>query len=185
MNNSDVVRIKTSRLLLRKPLVTDAKAIFTRYASDVEVTRYMGWPIHKTIEDTLAFIEFSDQEWRKWPAGPYLIELLSDGTVIGSTGLTFESHDRALTGYILAKDSWGCGYATEALQAMVSLSKELNVSYLYGLCHHENIAAKRVMEKCGFLLERDPYEFTEFPNLENGRKAYTLRLSKAVDPGNV
>jgi ribosomal-protein-alanine N-acetyltransferase len=178
-------RIRTSRLLLRKPLITDAEAIFKRYASDLEVTRYMGWPTHKTIEDTIAFIRFSDQEWRRWPVGPYLIELLSDGGLIGSTGLTFESHNRALTGYILAKDSWGRGYATEALRAMVSLSEELNVRYLYGLCHHENIASKRVMEKCGFQLEQEPYEFTEFPNLINGTKAYTLRLSKAVGLDNV
>jgi ribosomal-protein-alanine N-acetyltransferase len=177
MKTNGAERVVTSRLLLRKPLSADAEAIYSRYASDSEVTRYLGWPTHESIEDTLAFIGFSDQEWSKWPAGPYLVELLADGKLIGSTGLTFESHDRALTGYVFAKDAWGYGYATEALQAMVSLSKELKVRYLHGLCHPENIASRRVMEKCGFKLEREPHKFGEFPNLEDGVKGRALRLS--------
>jgi ribosomal-protein-alanine N-acetyltransferase len=180
MNRNGAEQIITSRLLFRKPLIADAEAIFTRYASDPKVTRYLGWPTHRSVEDTLAFIEFSEQEWSKWPAGPYVIELRTDGKIIGSTGLTFESHDRALTGYVLTQDAWGYGYATEALQAIVSLCEELKVRHLYGLCHPENIASKRVMEKCGFKPEREPYEFGAFPNLENGMKGQALRLSRTV-----
>ena len=31
-------RIETARLILRRPVASDAEAIFTRYASDAEVT---------------------------------------------------------------------------------------------------------------------------------------------------
>jgi RimJ/RimL family protein N-acetyltransferase len=51
----------------------DAELIFRRYASDPEVTKFLGWPRHTSIEQTQAFLEFSDAEWEKWPAGPYLI----------------------------------------------------------------------------------------------------------------
>ena len=38
-------RFETSRLVLRKPTLADAEAVFIRYASDPEVTRYLGWPL--------------------------------------------------------------------------------------------------------------------------------------------
>ena len=38
--------IETERLLLRPPMQEDAESIFERYASDAEVTRYLGWPRH-------------------------------------------------------------------------------------------------------------------------------------------
>jgi ribosomal-protein-alanine N-acetyltransferase len=48
-------RIETSRLVLRRPLLRDASVIFERYASDAEVTRFVGWPRHRAVGDTLAF----------------------------------------------------------------------------------------------------------------------------------
>ena len=36
--------VETERLVLRRPTAADAPAIFARYASDPEVTRYMAWP---------------------------------------------------------------------------------------------------------------------------------------------
>jgi len=67
-------RIETSRLLLRKATPQDVDSIFSRYASDPEVTRYVGWPMHRSIDDTHAFLKFNDAEWLQWPAGLYLIE---------------------------------------------------------------------------------------------------------------
>ena len=38
---------------------------------DLEVTKYVGWPRHRSIEQTKAFLAFSEAGWRRWPAGPY------------------------------------------------------------------------------------------------------------------
>jgi RimJ/RimL family protein N-acetyltransferase len=77
---------RTTRLVLRKPRLADAPAIFERYASDPEVTRFLSWPRHSTVADTRTFIEFSDAEWTRWPAGPYLVES-RDGVLLGGAGL--------------------------------------------------------------------------------------------------
>ena len=111
--------IETTRLVLRKPTALDAEAVYTRYSSDTEVTRYVGWPRHQSVDDTKAFLSFSDAEWSRWPAGPYLIEFHSGHNLLGSTGLAFEAPSSAVTGYVLARDAWGNGYATEALTAIV------------------------------------------------------------------
>ena len=63
-------RIETARLVLRRPGGADADAIFSSYASDPEVTRYLAWPRHLTIEATRRFLEFSDDEWTRWPPAP-------------------------------------------------------------------------------------------------------------------
>lgn len=160
--------IKTERLLLRRPVSSDANDIFERYASDAEVTRYLAWPIHRSVDDTRDFLEFSDAEWDRWPAGPYLICALADGRLLGSTGLAFEVPFRATTGYVLAKDSWGQGFATEALLAMRSLAADLGVERLYAMCYPEHQPSRRVLEKGGFEFEGTLRRFSEFPNLHPG-----------------
>src|SRR5262245_33928318 len=100
-------RIETERLLIRRPVAGDADAIFRTYASDAEVTRYVGFPRHQRIEETHAFLEFSNAQWARWPAGPYLIELRADGMLVGGTGLKFDTPYEAATGYVLAREAWG------------------------------------------------------------------------------
>ena len=168
-------RFGTNRLVLRKPTFADAEAVFIRYASDPEVTRYLGWPRHQSVDDTKAFLNFSDAEWSRWPAGPYLIESHSGHKLLGSTGLAFEAPSRAVTGYVLARDAWGKGYATEALTAIVEIAEGLGVIQLYALCHPDHPTSARVLEKCGFRLEKRLEQFAEFPNLNPGLREACLR----------
>ena len=175
-------RIDTPRLLLVQPAASDARAIFERYASDPEVTRFLGWPRHRAIEDTLAFLALSDAEWERWPAGPYLIRASEDGRLLGGTGLAFESAREAFTGYVLARDAWGRGFATEALAAMVDVARRVGVARLHALCHADHRASWHVLEKCGFA--RDPawVQRTEFPNLARGVLQETLRYTIVLEP---
>jgi [ribosomal protein S5]-alanine N-acetyltransferase len=161
-------QLRTKRLVLTTPDPGDTAAIFERYASDPEVTRYLSWPRHRSMADTTAFLQFSAQEWARWPAGPYLIRARREDRLLGSTGLGFEAPDRASTGYVLAKDAWGMGYATEALAAIVSLASELGVTHLHAACHAEHHASARVMEKCGFDRDHGWTQRAEFPNLVPG-----------------
>jgi [ribosomal protein S5]-alanine N-acetyltransferase len=157
--------IYTARLRLRPPQLSDVEAIFTRYSSDVAVTRYVGWPRHETIEDTAGFLEFSMEQWAQWPVGPLLIEERTTDLLLGSSGLAFESSSAASTGYVLAKDSWGQGYASEAVAAIQSLARSFRVTRLYALCHADHQPSKRVLERNAFVLEGLWPRHTVFPNL--------------------
>ena len=42
MKKKAAERVETERLILRRPTVHDAAAVFARYASDVEVSRYLA-----------------------------------------------------------------------------------------------------------------------------------------------
>lgn len=174
--------LQTDRLLLRRPRRDDAPAIFERYASDPEVTRLLGWPRHHSVGETQAFLQMSDNEWQRWPAGPYLILSREDGALLGGAGFTFETPQRASTGYVLAADAWGRGIATEALGAMVRLAPSLGLARLYALCHPDHRASVRVLEKCGFTLEGTLRRHTEFPNLEPGLPADVLCYARLFNP---
>lgn len=157
--------VTTARLVLRKPVLDDAEAIFRRYASDHEALKYMGWSAHESTVDTRSYLEFAEKEWQTWPAGPYLILSPADGLLLGGTGLAFEAPEVASTGYVLARDSWGKGYATEALLAVVAVSRDIGVRRLIAYCHTRHRASAHVLEKAGFTLEATLPSHQTFPNL--------------------
>lgn len=161
--------IETARLQFVRPVSADAAEIYSRYAGDADVTKYLNWPRHRSVADTRAFLSWSDGEWERWPAGPYLIRSRETGQLIGGTGLSFHTYQEAMTGYVLAKDSWGKGYATEALTAMVDLAWQLGVEWLFALCHPDHRASMHVLEKCQFVRDSGWNRPVEFPNLEPGK----------------
>ena len=173
--------LETPRLRLWRPRPEDARPIFERYASDPEVCRFLSWPRHTGLGDTEAFLAFSRAEWERWPAGPYLVATRADGALVGSTGLAFETPQRAATGYALARDAWGRGYATEALGAMVALAPRLGVRRLHALCHTGHRASWRVLEKAGFEREGVLRRHSEFPNLAPGEPLDVLSYARVFD----
>jgi len=100
--------------------------------------------------------------------------------LLGSTGLEFETPETAVTGYVLAKDAWGRGYATEALTAMVTLARNLGVARLCAQCHCDHAASIQVLEKCGFRSEGTLRDRMEFPNLAPGRNFACLLYSQTL-----
>jgi ribosomal-protein-alanine N-acetyltransferase len=171
--------IETERLRLRRPRADDVPAIFSRYASDPEVTRYLAWSTHRTLDDSAAFVAFSDAQWAAWPAGPYLVFGRDGVTLFGGAGLVFQHADTAVTGYVLARDVWGRGYATEALEATIAGARRVGVRRLEAGVHVEHEASWRVLEKAGFVREGLRARSSDFPNLPAGasRDAFHYTLS--------
>ena len=141
-----------------------------RFAADPEVTRYLSWPLHRSVEDSIAFVHWSERTWSSSPAGPYVI-LDETGTLIGSTGLDVETPWRASTGYVLERAAWGRGYGTEAAVAMAELAAELGMVRLCAVCHVEHRASARVLAKAGFEREGVLRRHTVFPNLDPANPA--------------
>jgi RimJ/RimL family protein N-acetyltransferase len=84
----------------------------------------------------------------------WAIELKSSGEMIGWFGIGGASHpavagERSF-GYILSRSSWGNGYMTEALRAIIAFEFEtLQTPILRATCETDNLASARVMEKAG------------------------------------
>jgi [ribosomal protein S5]-alanine N-acetyltransferase len=171
-------RVETPRLTLRRPTLADAEAIFSRYAGVAEVTRYLSWPTHQTLTDTRAFIEASDRAWSEDGTGPYLV-WTSGEVLLGGTGLDLKTPHRAETGYVFARDAWGQGYATEALAAVVSLAFQVpSLWRIHALCHPQNKASARVLEKLAFTREGLLRRYAVFPNAGSAQPADVWSYSR-------
>jgi len=159
-----VEQIETERLVLRRPRVSDEPAVFSRYASDPEVTRYMAFPTHRSLDDTHAYLQWSDGMWARWPqAGPMLVFARDGVTLLGGAGIVNDNETLAQIGYILARNVWGRGYASEALLACVEAARASGVRRLEAGVHVEHHVSRRVLEKAGF--SREGMRPGLFPNL--------------------
>src|SRR3954466_2085133 len=100
--------VETSRLRLRRPVPADAERIFQAYAQDREVTRYLVWVPHTSVETTKKFIAFCQDRWATSAAFPYVITRKEDDDLLGMIEIRPNGH-RAEFGYVLARSCWGNG----------------------------------------------------------------------------
>jgi len=75
--------------------------------------------------------------------------------MIGSVVLAQSSveHRRGEMGYVLARDVWGRGYATEAAAALLAYGFAAGLHRIGATCDPENAASARVLEKIGMSFE--------------------------------
>jgi ribosomal-protein-alanine N-acetyltransferase len=144
-------------------------------ASVVDVTRYVGWPRHQSVADTLGFVAFSEAAWVRHSVGPYLLGLRTTGRLVGGSGISVEAGGLATTGYVLARDAWSQGFATEALGAMVTLAGTIGLTELQAFCHPQHRPSQHVLEKCSFLRDATWRGEAEFPNPTPGVRVPTAR----------
>ena len=80
-----------------------------------------------------------------------------DGEAVGSIGVHFKADIRRRSGeigYWLAREQWGKGLATAAVQELTRyVLATFDVCRLYAVVFATNAASGRVLEKCGYELE--------------------------------
>lgn len=72
--------------------------------------------------------------------------IVVEGEVAGTIGSWGESGEREVT-YWIGRSHWGKGIATCALEAFLTLDRSRP---LHARIAHDNVASRRVLEKCGF-----------------------------------
>jgi RimJ/RimL family protein N-acetyltransferase len=155
----------TARLLLRIPRRDDAPAIFAAYAQDEEVTRYLTWRPHKSVEETYAIRDLMAKLWQEGGAFSYAITLKGDDTIIGMIAIHPDGFKVSL-GYVLARPHWGKGYMTEAVRAVTDwLLRQPDIYRVFATCDVENPASARVMEKAGMKYEGLLRRYMIHPNI--------------------
>ena len=158
--------IRTPRLALRKPRLEDAQAIFDAYASDPEVTRYLIWRPHESVEDTKDFLTGSLKPREKGLV--FTWQLWQDGEIVGGIALRPESAHRVSIGFGLARAHWGKGLVPEAIVALKEWAfGEASYQRLWAVCDVDNPASARVMEKAGMQHEGTLRRWILHPNISD------------------
>ncbi len=160
--------LQTERLVLRAIGSEEAEDVFA-YCSDPDVGADAGWPMHRTLDDSRAFIEAVACEPHVFGVFEKLSVAGTDGTAgsdgaaqelrtgpcIGSVGLIPDPQrrnvDALMLGYSLAKPAWGRGYMTEVSREVIRYGFEELALGLISCTHYLfNDRSRRVIEKCGF-----------------------------------
>lgn len=159
MNPQELYRqlpvIETGRLLLRKMTMKDAKDLFA-YASQPEVSNYLPWQAHQSIEDSIAFLNFILKGYSQQSKLTWAIELKSSGKMIGTIDFVSWSPKRhkAEIAYVLSPCYWGCGLMAEAAIALLSFGfQDMELNKVEAPIMLENKQSQRLAEKLGMVRE--------------------------------
>lgn len=144
------MKIHTKRLLL-VPLGPQYLISTHAYASDIENTTMMMHLPNTDLNETKSFLEGVQAEWQKKRPSFYEFAILLDQEHIGAVSLYIdEDHAEGELGWIIRKEYWGNGYATEAASEIMKFAiQELHIRIMIAHCDSENSNSSRVMEKLG------------------------------------
>ena len=167
-------KIITERLILQRLKYEDAEEIFYTYASKSEVTKYLSWPTHRTIEDTKTFLRYAVESWNLGLDFSYAIRLKHSHLLIGGFGVVNEQ-GKIQFGYAISPTHWNNGYTTEACRKMMEVLKGFVQIYrIATFVDTENVASIRVLEKSGLTREATLIKWFRFINQNNEPKDCSL-----------
>ena len=112
------------------------------------------FPATLTAEESADLLDRIRDEFSTEGFGPYAVERLSDGELLGFTGLHRVTFSGGLEGQVeilwrLRHDAWGQGYATEAARACIAHAAKLGIPELVAFTFVGNGRSRRVMQKLG------------------------------------
>jgi ribosomal-protein-alanine N-acetyltransferase len=144
--------LTTERLVLRELREEDLEAGF-RMFSNPEVMRYIGKPLHKSIEEAREFLERNRSQFALRDGVRWAITRRGDDTMIGTCGhwRLMKEHHRAEIGYDLDAQYWGKGYMTEALRAILHFGfVEMELHSAEAQIDPDNQRSRNVLLRLGF-----------------------------------
>lgn len=157
LDHQGTILIETPRLLLRPFVPEDADAMFRNWASNPEVTKYLTWPPHGSVEITQALLThwidcYQNKDFYQWAivmkdAGP---------EPIGSISVVDQNDQvkKAEIGYCLGSPWWHQGITSEALKAVMGfLFHQVGMNRVEARHDPRNPNSGYVMKKCGMKYE--------------------------------
>ena len=148
--------IETERLVLREFTMDDWSALHL-YGSDPEVMKWLHL-LPNSVERSREVVEQHISCQHEEPRTRYelAITLASTGELIGSSSIrmVWPRNRETSMGYVLRRDSWGKGYATEAAREMLRIGFELLEAHrVFASVDTENTGSIRVLHKLGMIEE--------------------------------
>ena len=145
--------LETPRLLLRAFTFEDAPAMYAGWAADPEVTRFLTWLPHESVQvshDTIGYwLMTNDPTW-------CVVEKASMRPVGSLSVVSYDlKAETAEAGYCYSRAVWGRGYGAEALRALIdALFTRFGAKRVTAKHDLENPNSGRVMQKAGMTLDR-------------------------------
>ncbi len=183
----DLIKLRTDRLVLRRWREEDRRP-FAAMNADPAVMEYFLAPLTRAESDALADRIETHLEDRGY--GLWAVEIPDTAPFIGFVGLADAPADLPPApgveiGWRLAREHWGCGYATEAARAALHFGfSTVGLVEVVSFTSAANQRSRRVMERLG--MRRDKAGDFEHPSFAPGdlfRPHALYRLSSGPETG--
>ncbi len=156
MKHCGTQTIQTDRLILRRFSVEDAQAMYSNWASDDEVTKYLMWKSHADVEESRSILTdwvgmYVDEKYYNWG-----IVLKESGTLVGDIAVVQMNEEISMAhiGYCIGRKWWHRGITSEALMAVMDyLFDKVGVNRIESRHDPRNPNSGKVMMKCGMKYE--------------------------------
>lgn len=156
MNHQGTRTIETERLLLRRFTVDDAQEFFKNVTSDLEVNRFLTWPLHETVEDTKTLLSEWTKRYESLERYCWAIVLKETGQIVGTIAAPTVKNriETVEVTYCIGSKWWGQGIVPEALKnVMKYFFEEIQANRIEAGFDANNPKSGRVMEKVGMKKE--------------------------------
>ena len=157
MNHCGPQTIETERLILRRFTLDDADAMYKNWASDPDVTEYLTWPPHASVDVTKAILENWVSSYAQNNCYQWAIVLKENGnSPIGSIAAVGMNDDVEIIhiGYCIGKEWWHRGITSEALKAVMDFFfDKVGANRIESRHDPRNPYSGMVMQKCGMKYE--------------------------------
>lgn len=141
---------ETERLVIRYLQPGDFDDLY-ELCGDPEAMRYVGDGLPLSREQTLRWIEKSEENYRKHGFGCMAVVAKEDGRLIGYAGLINPTVDgEAEIIYGFKRHCWGRGFASEAAEAMLDFGfQRCGLKRIVATIDPANRASVRIAERLG------------------------------------
>ncbi len=150
---------QTPCLILRQLTLDDVENLTAIYADPVVMRFFDGTYTYEKTKQWLQERVFKFYEQKGWGLWATIYKM--NNKLIGRCGLTpqlVDGTEEIEIGYLLAKEYWGMGLATEAACFSRDYGFEkLGANRLISLIDPDNIASQKVAKKVGLTYEKDTY----------------------------
>ena len=156
MEHKGTQRIETERLVLRRFVSDDAPAMYKNWASDPEVTKFLTWPPHGSVDVTRKLIDMWISGYSRPDSYSWAIVLKEINEPIGSIAVVKldEATSMVQIGYCIGRKWWHKGIMTEALDAVIDFAfDEIGADRVEAVHDPDNPNSGKVMLKCGMKYE--------------------------------
>ena len=156
MTHLGTQELETARLLLRRFVLDDAQAMYENWASDPEVTQFLTWPAHSSVDVSRSVLaewisNYNRADYYQWAIIPKDVN-----QPIGSIAVVSQDDRvcKAHIGYCIGRPWWHQGYMSESLQAVINyLFDSVGMLRLDSRHDPRNPNSGAVMRKCGMQYE--------------------------------
>ncbi len=143
--------LQTNRTILRRFQISDLENMI-RLESDPDVMKFTPSRIPQTNERTEARLKsLVEKEPAYAPLGVWAVELKDTADFVGWFMLVKTEFEVPELGFMILKNQWGKGLATEVAQALIDFGmKNLKYPGVAAVTDSDNKASIHVLEKLGF-----------------------------------